>query len=106
MKKTYHVTFTDPHAPSSIKKVLSVQEDVKDEKSALRRAKARLREANKDAQIMELTLYGYQNYYAGMTMTLSEFGYFNGKYIVTTQNASFDDATMTTVTLRKGLRGY
>jgi phage protein D len=106
MKKTYHVTFTDPHAPSGVKRVLTVQEDVKDETSALRRAKARLRDANKDGQTMELTLYGYQNYYAGMTVTLSEFGHFNGKYIVTTQSASSGEETTTTLSLRKCLRGY
>ncbi|MGP7817776.1 phage late control D family protein [Niallia sp. 01092] len=106
MKKTYSDTFTDPHAPSGVKRVLIVQEDVKDEAAALRRAKARLRNANKDAITMYLIMRGYVNYYAGMTVDLSEFGTFNGKYIITSITSSGGKSTTTSLELRKCLRGY
>lgn len=104
-KKTITYTFTPPKPPKT-DRVLLVNEEVKSKSQAIKLAKKKLREANKNGTTVSLKLAGFAPYYAGQTMKLSGFGGFDGKYIITSINGKVGGNSETSIELRKVLEGY
>ncbi|CAM4110701.1 phage late control D family protein [Mesobacillus thioparans] len=104
-KKTIHYTFTPSKGPKT-DRVLIVNEEVKNEAEAMKLAKNRLRAENKKAISGSITIAGISPYYAGQTLILDEFGFFNGKYIITSVTIDSGSGSSTTLDLRKCLEGY
>ncbi len=104
-KKTISYTFVPPKAPK-VGRTLIVNEEVKSHDQAKKLAKNRLRNENKNAETMTLTFTGADFFYAGMTLKLSGFGMFNGKYIITQAHVSWGGRTESILSLRKCLEGY
>lgn len=105
-KKKIKHTYT-PDKKSKTGRVLKINERVKSTKEAERLSKKRLREKNKEATTFSITMMGDPRYLAGVTVNLSGFGKFDGKYIVTQaahsqQQGGYD----TKLELRKCLEGY
>ena len=106
-KRVIEGSFTPPgDIFASNGKVLSVKESVKDEAEAVRLAKKRLRDKNKDAVKVSLTTPGNLNIAAGLTANLSGFGKLDGKYIITKAAHKLADSYTTSVDLRRCLNGY
>jgi len=101
-KKTISATFTPKKQPKT-GRVLNVKQEVKSPAEALRIAKKKLREKNKEATTVTLKVYSLVPLYAGMTFNLVEFGKFNGKYIAS--KVVHNDSS-TTLYLRRCLEGY
>lgn len=101
-KKTIQYTFTPTKGPKT-GRTLIVKEEVKSVAEAQRMAKKKLREANKEATKVFLTVATEKHFDAGMTVNLSKFGKFDGKYIIV-QAAQSDSSV--TLQLRKCLEGY
>lgn len=101
-KKTIKVTFTPPKVPK-VGRTLVVTEEVKSVAEALRLAKKKLREANKEATTVNLHIVTDIHLDAGMTLSLKDFGKFDGKYIITKAVYSQDGVDLS---LRKCLEGY
>jgi len=104
-KKSKRYTFTPSKRPQS-NRVLYVNEEINSESAAKKLAMAKLREANKEAVTFTLRLAGFLNIRAGETLRLTGFDSFDGKYIVTTVNATLVGGTETSLSLRKVLEGY
>lgn len=104
-KKTIKYTFVPPKAPKT-GRILVVNEQVNSQAQAIRLAKKRLREENKNATTLTIRLAGMTDYYAGQTVNLKEFGAFDGKYIITQVKTTGGNGTVTTLELRKCLEGY
>ncbi|QPA33367.1 phage late control D family protein [Thermaerobacillus caldiproteolyticus] len=104
-KKTIKYTFVPPKAPKT-GRILVVNEQVNSQAQAIRLAKKRLREENKNATTFTIRMAGMTDYYAGQTVNLKEFGAFDGKYIITRVNTVGGQKTETTLELRKCLEGY
>lgn len=81
IKKTKKVTYTPPRAPKT-GPILRVKESAKSQADALRIAKNRLREKNKQANRASMTVMGDIRIAAGVVITIKGFGKFDGKYIV------------------------
>lgn len=101
-KKAIKATFSPPKAPKT-GKTLVIKQDVKTHAEALRLAKKSLREKNKEANKINLTVLSTMHIDAGMTFRLARFGKFNGKYIAYTVIHS---GGQTKLSLRKCLEGY
>lgn len=101
-KKTISATFT-PKKQNKTGRVLNVKQEVKSQAEALRIAKKKLREKNKEATTVTLKVYSLVPLYAGMTFNLVEFGKLNGKYIAS--KVVHNDSS-TTLYLRRCLEGY
>lgn len=101
-KKTITATFTPKKQPKT-GRVLNVKQEVKSQAEALRIAKKKLREKNKEATTVTLKVYSLVPLYAGMTFNLVEFGKLNGKYIAS--KVVHNDSS-TTLYLRRCLEGY
>lgn len=101
-KKTIKATFTPPKAPK-VGRTLVVKEQVKSVAEAQRLAKKKLRERNKEATTVNLTVTSEKHLDAGMTVNLKGFGKFDGKYIITQVIPSQDTIQLT---LRRCLEGY
>ncbi|MFF2794985.1 phage late control D family protein [Lysinibacillus xylanilyticus] len=101
-KKTISATFTPKKQPKT-GRVLNVKQEVKSQAEALRIAKKKLREKNKEATTVTLKVYSLVALYAGMTFNLVEFGKLNGKYIAS--KVVHNDSS-TTLYLRRCLEGY
>ncbi|MGE8036829.1 phage late control D family protein [Lysinibacillus sp. NPDC093692] len=101
-KKTISATFTPKKQPKT-GRILNVKQEVKSQAEALRIAKKKLREKNKEATTVTLKVYSLVPLYAGMTFKLVEYGKLNGKYIASkvVHNDSY-----TTLYLRRCLEGY
>ncbi|OPA76737.1 hypothetical protein BVG16_16330 [Paenibacillus selenitireducens] len=78
---TKKVTYTPPGAPAN-GPVLRIKETAKSQADALRIAKNRLRERNKQANRATMTIVGDIRIAAGVVVTIVGFGKFDGKYIV------------------------
>lgn len=104
-KKTYKQTFT-PSKPPKTGRVLLVNEEVNSDAAALRLAKKKLREANKEATTVTITMAGIINLYAGQTVNIKGFSNLDGKYIITSLSGKTGDTSETTLNLRKCLVGY
>ncbi|WP_044736658.1 phage late control D family protein [Geobacillus kaustophilus] len=105
-KKTIRYTFTPPNSPK-VGRILVINEQVKSTAEAMKLAKKKLREANKDANTASFIFSGIKNYYSGMTVNVNGFGNFDGKYIITrTRFSGSSSGTATSIELRKCLEGY
>lgn len=104
-KKTLTYTFT-PSKPPKTDRILIVNEEVTSLSQAKQLAKKKLREENKEATTFSLKIAGFLNLYAGQTVTLSDFGSFDGKYIITSFGATVGNSSETSLELRKCLEGY
>lgn len=102
-KKSIKGEFMPPNPPKT-NRVLIVKEQAKTIAKANKIAKKKLREANKDANTMSMTVYSKSMIYTGQTYRLSGFGQFGGKYIVTSSAAS-NNCTFQ-LNLRRCLEGY
>jgi uncharacterized protein len=100
--KTIKATFTPPKPPK-VGRTLVVKEQVNTVAEAQRLAKNRLREANKEATTISLTVTSEKHLDAGNTVNLRSFGKFDGKYIIT--QAVHSQSTVQ-LALRKCLEGY
>lgn len=80
-KKSVKVTYTPPGAPKS-GPVLKINEQVDSEAAALRLARKRLRERNKEGGKGTLSLMGDIRMAAGLTINIEGWGRFDGKYII------------------------
>ncbi|QQE75725.1 late control protein [Brevibacillus composti] len=98
-------TYTPPNAPKT-GRTLYVNQRVASVKEAERLAKKKLREANKDAMNVSLSLPGDTRFVAGITLSLSGFGAFDGKYIVTRAMHTQQGRYETGLELRRCLEGY
>lgn len=98
-------TYAPPNAPKT-GRTLYINQRVGSVKEAERLAKKKLREANKDAMNVSLGLPGDTRYVAGVTLNLSGFGEFDGKYIVTQATHSQQSGYETSLELRRCLEGY
>lgn len=101
-KKTIKATFTPPKTPK-VGRVLVIKEEVKSVAEAQRLAKKKLREANKIATTLNLTVTSEKHLDAGMTINLKMFGKFDGKYIIT---QVIHSQSTVLLALRKCLEGY
>lgn len=81
IKKTKKVTYVPPGAPK-MGPILRVKESAKSQADALRIAKNRLREKNKQANRASMSVMGDIRIAAGVVITIKGFGKFDGKYIV------------------------
>jgi phage protein D len=80
-KKGLTVTYTPPGAPK-IGPLLKINENVKSQGEALRLARMKLREQNKNYGRASLSLVGDIRMSAGLTINLSGFGRYDDKYII------------------------
>lgn len=101
-KKTIKASYTPPNPPK-VGRTLVIKEEVKSVAEAQRLAKKKLREANKEATTVNLTVTSEKHLDAGMTVNLRMFGKFDGKYIIT--QVIHSQATVQ-LSLRKCLVGY
>ncbi|MFI2133025.1 phage late control D family protein [Lysinibacillus fusiformis] len=101
-KKTISATFT-PKNPPKTGRVLNVKQQVSSQAEALRIAKKKLREKNREATTVTLKVYSLVPLFAGMTFNLVEFGKLNGKYIA---SQVIQNDSSTTLYLRRCLEGY
>lgn len=102
-KKPITVTYTPPKAPKT-GPVLKINEQVDSQAAALRVARKRLREKNKEYGKGSLTLMGDIRMAAGITINLKGWQRFDGKYIVESANHSLGSGGYrTTVEIRKVL---
>lgn len=99
-------TFTPPNPPKT-GRTLIVKEQVNSLSQAEKLAKSKLREANRDAETISVTLLGNPNLIAGLIVQVENFGKLNGKYIITqaSHTQSFS-GYQTTLDLRRCLIGY
>lgn len=100
--KTIRASFTPPKAPKT-GRTLVIKEQVKSVAEGQRLCKKRLREANKEATTVSLTVTSEKHLDAGDTVNLKGFGKFDGKYIIT--QAAHSQTTVE-LALRKCLEGY
>lgn len=87
-------------------RTLEVNEQVSSYAAALSLAKKRLREKNKDEVTVSVTLVGWVQLMAGVVLTLSGFGEFDGDYLVTEATHSVGGGYTVTAELRRCLDGY
>jgi len=104
-KKKISYTYTPPKAPKT-GRTLYIYQRVSSVGEAQRLAKKKLREANKNAVSVSMTLMGDVQFVAGVTVSLSGFGKFEGKYIITQATHSQQNGYETAIELRRCLEGY
>jgi uncharacterized protein len=104
-KKPVQVVFTPPKTPKT-GRTLIINEQAKTYSEAMRLAKKRLRQENKDETTFFARFAGIRNFYAGRTVSIKGFGKFDGKYIVTRMTWIVGKSSQTEVDLRKCLEGY
>ena len=101
-KETIKATFVPPNAPK-VGRTLIIKDEVKSVGEANKLAKKRLREANKNATTLNLSVISEIHIDAGMNFNLSGFGRLNGKYIVT---KVIHNKSVMRLDIRKCLEGY
>ncbi|OBZ09106.1 late control protein [Bacillus sp. FJAT-27264] len=94
-KKTISVTYTPPGAPKT-GPVLKLNEQAESKAEALRIARKRLRERNKEAGKARLTLMGDIRMAATLTINIKGWGRFDGKYIIESAKHSIGGSGYTT----------
>lgn len=114
-----HVSYTNPNTGATIEytytpkdadksgQVLEVNEKVSSREEARQLAMKRLREKNKDEFKASFSLVGDAGLVAGVTVQVSGYGAFDGKYIIETAGHSVSNSGYKTdLTLRRVLEGY
>ena len=104
-KEVVEAVFEAPDADGN-SKTLHVKESVKDENEAMRLAKKRLREKNKDAVTIGFRTPGNFDLAAGNTVMVEGFGKLDGKYIITRAQHSLSGGFRTDVDIMRCLNGY
>ncbi|USG67452.1 contractile injection system protein, VgrG/Pvc8 family [Brevibacillus ruminantium] len=104
-KKNFSYTFAPANAPKT-GRTLRVNERVASLGEAQRLAKQKLRESNKEAMTLSLTMAGDTRFVAGCTVMVAGFGFFDGKYIITQATHSQGSGYETSLELRRCLEGY
>lgn len=97
-------TFTDPNKQTG--QTLEINKQVTSIAEAEKLAKQELRNKNKEEFTAEIELDTAVFYYAGQTLTLKNFGQFDGKYIITNMSFSIGSGTKIRLSLRRCLNGY
>jgi phage protein D len=114
------VSYTDPATGRTIEytytprdgdaendaRVLEINEKVKDREEARRLAMKRLRQKNKKEYSAEFTLAGDARLAAGVTVAVSGWGVFDGKYIIESASHKFTGGYTVDIKLRRVLDGY
>lgn len=103
-KEIIEATFTDPDKKEG--KTLEIKEDVENIAEAERLAKKRLREKNCQEWTGSLTVPGNLNLVAAVTVNITGFGKFDGKYIITRASHSIGNGYQTSIEVRRCLNGY
>jgi len=102
-KKTFKATYTPPGAPAK-GPILKINEQVDSNAAAVRLARKRLREKNKEAGKAGLSLAGDIRLAAGATIRLEGWGRFDGKYLIESASHSVSSGGYTTnIDIRKVL---
>lgn len=101
---TITAEFTDPNKEEG--KTLHVKEQVESTSDALRLAKKRLREKNRDEVTGSFDLPGNFALLASNTVRLIGFGAFDGNYIIETASHSVGNGYTTSIDVRRCLIGY
>lgn len=102
---TYEYTYTPKDADSS-GQVLEINEKVSSKDEAKKLAQKRLREKNKNTFAASFTLVGDPSLVAGVTVIVSGYGLFDGKYIIEQATHTVSGGYKVSVTLRQVLEGY
>jgi len=103
-KEVVEATFTDPDKKEG--KTMEVREQVETVAEAQRLAKKKLREKNCQEWTGSFTVPGNLNLVAAVTVNLSGFGRFDGKYIITRASHSIGSGYQTSIDVRRCLNGY
>ena len=103
-KEVVEATYTDPDKKEG--KTLEVREQVETIAEAQRLAKKKLREKNCKEWTGSFTVPGNLNLVAAVTVKLSGFGQFDGKYIITRASHSVGSGYQTSIDVRRCLNGY
>ena len=101
---TIEATFKDPSKAQG--PVLEVNEQVKSYKEALKLAKSKLREKNKQECTGSFTVLGNVQLVAGVTLLIKGFHAFDGKYIVNKATHHIVGGYTTDIEISKCLEGY
>ena len=115
-----HVSYTDPKSQTTIEytytprgadksgQVLEVNEKVSTREEARQLAMKRLRQKNKSEYKASFSLSGDPRLVAGVTVEVSGYGAFDGKYIIETATHAISKSGgyKTDITLRRVLEGY
>lgn len=113
-----HVSYTDPLTGGTIEytytprsedgsgQVLEINEKVNDREEARQLAMKRLREKNKKEFTAEFTIVGDLNLVAGVTVNVSGYGAFDGKYIIESATHDLTGGYTVNIKLRRVLEGY
>lgn len=94
------------HKATTEVKTLKINKEVADTAAALRLAKKELFNKNKDEVTGKLTLKGRPDLYASACITLTGFGKFDGKYVITEVESELSGQYITSLSLRRALVGY
>lgn len=92
--------------PGKMGKTLQVSEQVESVAEAMRLAKKRLREKNKDEITGSFSLPGNFALAAGSTVQLQGFGEFDGKYLITRASHDVSSGYTVSIDVRRCLVGY
>ena len=103
-KEVVEATFTDPDKKEG--KTMEVREQVETVAEAQRLAKKKLREKNCQEWTGSFTVPGHLNLVAAVTVNLSGFGRFDGKYIITRASHNIGSGYQTSIDVRRCLNGY
>ena len=102
--------FFEPINPPDVGHILKLRErfnSVRDDINLDRKARARLRERNKNEWICNITLKGDIIYFTGTNIDIEGFGVFDGKYHITTVSHPIRNGGYTvSLSLRRCLIGY
>lgn len=112
-----HVAYTDPDTKKTIEytytrggaedgQTLEVKQRVATKEEAMELARKSLRAKNKGETTVSFKLIGNVDYVAGITLEVSGFGEFDGKYIIVTATHSFAGGYTTDIKMRSCLEGY
>lgn len=105
-KENIAATYLKPGASSEDTQELKIEEKVSNESEALTLARKYLRSKNKGETTAQFTLIGEVDYCAGITVRLSGYGEFDGKYIVETATHNLTGGYTVDLKLRSCLEGY
>ena len=104
-KKTIEYTYKPRNPPGSGQQ-LSINEKVNNREEAKQLAMKRLREKNKREFKADFTLVGDLDLVAGVTVTVSGYGAFDGKYIIESATHNLTGGYTVNLKLRRVLEGY
>lgn len=113
-----HVSYTDPLTQKIIEytytprnaeptgQVLEISEKVTSKDEARQLAMKRLRQKNKAEYVANFTIVGDTRLVAGVTVNVSGYGFFDGKYIIESATHSLSNGYTVKIKLRLVLDGY